>query len=165
MLYLTFVAPGQGSRSSLDACSTHVLASACLQRTWSQLFCHTPTSKAISNLRVPEVEDSTCRRVSGNGGETDRPASALRAFTKGAPFHLIVAGQILCATPTPSAPEQKTDLRHHAPSLSCLSQRCQHVCSRVARLRYPRPPHQGQETLPSTRSSALAHPPFRLLPL
>lgn len=51
-------------------------------------------------MRVPEVEEPVTRgRVVVDRGEDEghRPANALHAFSKGATFGLIVAGQILYA--------------------------------------------------------------------
>jgi len=56
-----------------------------------------PASMAISKLRIPEMEEPVTRgRVTvDRGEEKDAPANALHAFSKGAVFGLIVAGQIL----------------------------------------------------------------------
>ena len=57
-----------------------------------------PASIAISKMRVPEREEPVTRgRVVVDRGERDknRPANALHAFSQGAIFGLIVAGQIL----------------------------------------------------------------------
>lgn len=59
-----------------------------------------PASIAISKLRIPEMDEPVTRgRVIIDRGAEDkhgRPANALHAFSKGATFGLIVAGQILC---------------------------------------------------------------------
>jgi CNT family concentrative nucleoside transporter len=58
-----------------------------------------PASIAISKIRVPETEEPVTRgRVVVDRGEEDarhRPANVLHAFSKGATFGLIVAGQVL----------------------------------------------------------------------
>jgi CNT family concentrative nucleoside transporter len=56
-----------------------------------------PASIAISKMRLPEMEQPITRGqvVVNRGGETDRPANALHAFSRGGVFGLIVAGQIL----------------------------------------------------------------------
>ena len=58
-----------------------------------------PASIAISKLRIPEMEEPLTRGrvVVDRGEETtkNRPANALHAFSQGALFGLIVAGQIL----------------------------------------------------------------------
>jgi CNT family concentrative nucleoside transporter len=58
-----------------------------------------PASIAISKMRLPELEEPVTRgNVVVDRGYTDeknRPANALHAFSKGATFGLIVAGQIL----------------------------------------------------------------------
>ncbi|OCH89030.1 hypothetical protein OBBRIDRAFT_813352 [Obba rivulosa] len=57
-----------------------------------------PASIAISKLRIPEVDEPITRgHVTVDRGDTakDQPANALHAFSKGAMFGLIVAGQIL----------------------------------------------------------------------
>ena len=57
-----------------------------------------PASIAISKIRMPEREEPVTRgRVVVDRGDSDRnrPANALHAFSKGAVFGLIVAGQIL----------------------------------------------------------------------
>jgi len=58
-----------------------------------------PASIAISKLRMPEMEvPVTMGRVVVDRGKEDerhRPANVLHAFSKGATFGLIVAGQIL----------------------------------------------------------------------
>ncbi|EJD52646.1 hypothetical protein AURDEDRAFT_111274 [Auricularia subglabra TFB-10046 SS5] len=58
-----------------------------------------PASIAISKLRVPETDEPVTRgRVVVDRGKEDhegRPANALHAFSNGATFGLIVAGQIL----------------------------------------------------------------------
>jgi concentrative nucleoside transporter, CNT family len=58
-----------------------------------------PASIAISKLRVPETDTPvTLGRVvvdRGDQEEKDRPANAVHAFSKGAIFGLVVAGQIL----------------------------------------------------------------------
>ncbi|CAE6454818.1 unnamed protein product [Rhizoctonia solani] len=59
-----------------------------------------PASIAISKLRIPETDEPLTRGqvVIDQGAEDKhgRPANALHAFSKGATFGLIVAGQILC---------------------------------------------------------------------
>ncbi|KAG5637221.1 hypothetical protein H0H81_005343 [Sphagnurus paluster] len=57
-----------------------------------------PASIAISKMRLPETEEPITRgQVTVDRGETKegRPANALHAFSQGAVFGLIVAGQIL----------------------------------------------------------------------
>lgn len=57
-----------------------------------------PASMAISKMRYPELEEPVTRgRVTVDRGEEKggRPANALHAFSQGAVFGLIVAGQIL----------------------------------------------------------------------
>lgn len=58
-----------------------------------------PASIAISKMRVPELEEPITRgRVVVDRGKEERggrPANVLHAFSKGATFGLIVAGQIL----------------------------------------------------------------------
>ncbi|KAH9940401.1 Na+ dependent nucleoside transporter C-terminus-domain-containing protein [Epithele typhae] len=56
-----------------------------------------PASISISKLRCPEMDEPVTRgRVTVDRGvEKDAPANALHAFSKGALFGLIVAGQIL----------------------------------------------------------------------
>jgi CNT family concentrative nucleoside transporter len=57
-----------------------------------------PASMAISKLRFPEVDEPITRghvSVDRGEGEKNRPANALHAFSQGAVFGLIVAGQIL----------------------------------------------------------------------
>lgn len=58
-----------------------------------------PASIAISKMRLPELEEPVTRgNVVVDRGHEDgknRPANALHAFSKGATFGLIVAGQIL----------------------------------------------------------------------
>lgn len=57
-----------------------------------------PASIAISKMRSPETEEPVTRgHVIVDRGEDDKhkPANALHAFSKGAVFGLIVAGQIL----------------------------------------------------------------------
>ncbi|KAH9851424.1 H+/nucleoside cotransporter [Lenzites betulinus] len=57
-----------------------------------------PASIAISKMRVPEMDEPVTRgRVTVDRGDSDKnkPANALHAFSKGALFGLIVAGQIL----------------------------------------------------------------------
>lgn len=57
-----------------------------------------PASIAISKIRLPEREEPITRgRVTvDRGHDKNAPANALHAFSKGALFGLIVAGQILC---------------------------------------------------------------------
>ncbi|KDN44977.1 hypothetical protein RSAG8_05150, partial [Rhizoctonia solani AG-8 WAC10335] len=59
-----------------------------------------PASIAISKLRIPEIDEPvTMGQVIIDQGAEDKhgqPANALHAFSKGATFGLIVAGQILC---------------------------------------------------------------------
>ncbi|KIM45131.1 hypothetical protein M413DRAFT_441804 [Hebeloma cylindrosporum] len=55
-----------------------------------------PASMAISKMRVPETEEPVTRgHVAIDRGLEDSPANALHAFSQGAVFGLIVAGQIL----------------------------------------------------------------------
>ncbi|KAI1791309.1 Na+ dependent nucleoside transporter C-terminus-domain-containing protein [Ganoderma leucocontextum] len=56
-----------------------------------------PASIAISKLRMPETDEPVTRGhvTIDRGQEKDQPANALHAFSKGAVFGLIVAGQIL----------------------------------------------------------------------
>ncbi|KAI0733105.1 H+/nucleoside cotransporter [Fomitopsis betulina] len=56
-----------------------------------------PASIAISKLRIPEVEEPVTRGrvVVDQGVEENPPANALHAFSRGAWFGLMVAGQIL----------------------------------------------------------------------
>jgi CNT family concentrative nucleoside transporter len=58
-----------------------------------------PASMAISKMRVPEMDTPvTLGRVvvdRGDEDEKNRPANIIHAFSKGATFGLIVAGQIL----------------------------------------------------------------------
>ncbi|KLO15888.1 H+/nucleoside cotransporter [Schizopora paradoxa] len=57
-----------------------------------------PASMAISKMRIPELEEPVTRgRVVVDRGEKEdnRPANALHAFSRGALFGVIVAGQIL----------------------------------------------------------------------
>jgi CNT family concentrative nucleoside transporter len=57
-----------------------------------------PASIAISKMRLPETEEPVTRgHVTIDRGEDDKakPANALHAFSQGATFGLIVAGQIL----------------------------------------------------------------------
>ncbi|KAF8629114.1 hypothetical protein AX17_005700 [Amanita inopinata Kibby_2008] len=57
-----------------------------------------PASIAISKMRLPELEEPVTRgRVTVDRGDEGKgaPANALHAFSKGAVFGLIVAGQIL----------------------------------------------------------------------
>jgi concentrative nucleoside transporter, CNT family len=58
-----------------------------------------PASIAISKMRLPETDTPvTLGRVVVDRGEEDekhRPANAIHAFSKGAIFGLVVAGQIL----------------------------------------------------------------------
>ena len=57
-----------------------------------------PASMAISKMRIPELEEPVTRgRVVVDRGEKEdnRPANALHAFSKGALFGVVVAGQIL----------------------------------------------------------------------
>lgn len=58
-----------------------------------------PASISISKLRIPELEEPLTRgRVVVDRGDSDaknKPANALHAFSQGALFGLIVAGQIL----------------------------------------------------------------------
>ena len=68
-----------------------------------------PASIAISKLRMPEMDEPITRgHVTINrGDEKDKPANALHAFSKGALFGLVVAGQILYVSLLPS-PQQCT---------------------------------------------------------
>lgn len=58
-----------------------------------------PASLAISKMRIPETEEPVTRgRVAidrGNTDENKKPANSLHAFSQGAIFGLVVAGQIL----------------------------------------------------------------------
>ncbi|KAI0666650.1 H+/nucleoside cotransporter [Trametes maxima] len=57
-----------------------------------------PASISISKMRIPEMDEPVTRgRVVVDRGDTDKakPANALHAFSQGALFGLIVAGQIL----------------------------------------------------------------------
>ncbi|KAG5643818.1 hypothetical protein DXG03_009595 [Asterophora parasitica] len=57
-----------------------------------------PASIAISKMRLPETEEPVTRgHITVDRGESkeDRPANALHAFSQGALFGLIVAGQVL----------------------------------------------------------------------
>lgn len=57
-----------------------------------------PASIAISKMRIPEMDEPVTRgHVTVDRGDADKnkPANALHAFSKGALFGLIVAGQIL----------------------------------------------------------------------
>ncbi|KAF8891722.1 Na+ dependent nucleoside transporter C-terminus-domain-containing protein [Infundibulicybe gibba] len=59
-----------------------------------------PASIAISKMRMPETEEPVTRgHVTVDRGDTDKgkgaPANALHAFSQGAVFGLVVAGQIL----------------------------------------------------------------------
>ena len=58
-----------------------------------------PASIAISKLRMPETDEPVTRgHVTvdrGSESEKNRPANALHAFSQGAIFGLVVAGQIL----------------------------------------------------------------------
>ena len=60
-----------------------------------------PASIAISKMRMPEMDEPITRgRVTvDRGNEKDEPANALHAFSKGAIFGLVVAGQILYVAP------------------------------------------------------------------
>ncbi|EIN11958.1 hypothetical protein PUNSTDRAFT_142157 [Punctularia strigosozonata HHB-11173 SS5] len=59
-----------------------------------------PASIAISKMRLPEVDEPVTRgRVVVDRGAEDKkgkPANAIHAFSQGAVFGVIVAGQILC---------------------------------------------------------------------
>ena len=57
-----------------------------------------PASIAISKMRIPEMDEPVTRgRVTVDRGDVkNAPANALHAFSQGALFGLIVAGQILC---------------------------------------------------------------------
>ena len=66
-----------------------------------------PASIAISKMRIPEMDEPVTRgRVTVDRGDADKDksANALHAFSQGAIFGLIVAGQILYV-PAPSARE------------------------------------------------------------
>ncbi|KAI8994069.1 Na+ dependent nucleoside transporter C-terminus-domain-containing protein [Trametes punicea] len=56
-----------------------------------------PASIAISKMRIPEMDEPVTRgRVTvDRGDQKNRPANALHAFSQGALFGLVVAGQIL----------------------------------------------------------------------
>lgn len=62
-----------------------------------------PASIAISKLRIPEMDEPVTRgHVVVDRGDNDkggRPVNALHAFSRGATFGLIVAGQILSVFP------------------------------------------------------------------
>ena len=57
-----------------------------------------PASIAISKLRLPEMDEPVTRgHVTVDRGQVkNAPTNALHAFSQGALFGLIVAGQILC---------------------------------------------------------------------
>ncbi|KZT29046.1 hypothetical protein NEOLEDRAFT_1154111 [Neolentinus lepideus HHB14362 ss-1] len=58
-----------------------------------------PASIAISKMRLPETEEPVTRGmvvVDRGDADKDRPANAIHAFSLGAVFGIIVAGQILC---------------------------------------------------------------------
>ncbi len=66
-----------------------------------------PASIAISKLRIPEMDEPVTRgHVTVDRGEDkkNQPANALHAFSQGALFGLIVAGQILCVSPCANVP-------------------------------------------------------------
>ena len=65
-----------------------------------------PASIAISKMRIPEMDEPVTRgRVTvDRGDEKNPPANALHAFSKGALFGLIVAGQILCVVRSTLSP-------------------------------------------------------------
>ena len=66
-----------------------------------------PASIAISKMRIPEMDEPVTRgRVTVDRGDVkNAPANALHAFSQGALFGLIVAGQILCVpSPGPVPP-------------------------------------------------------------
>lgn len=58
-----------------------------------------PASISISKIRMPELEEPVTRGNvvvdRGNVDKKDEPANALHAFSQGAIFGLVVAGQIL----------------------------------------------------------------------
>lgn len=56
-----------------------------------------PASIAISKIRLPELEEPVTRGrvVVDRGEQKNAPVNALHAFSQGATFGLIVAGQIL----------------------------------------------------------------------
>jgi concentrative nucleoside transporter, CNT family len=56
-----------------------------------------PASIAVSKMRVPETEEPVTRGriVIDRGMEEAGPANALQAFSQGAIFGVVVAGQIL----------------------------------------------------------------------
>ena len=57
-----------------------------------------PASISISKMRMPETEEPVTRGqviVDRGDGDKNPPANAMHAFSKGAVFGLIVAGQIL----------------------------------------------------------------------
>ncbi|KAI0070269.1 H+/nucleoside cotransporter [Panus rudis PR-1116 ss-1] len=56
-----------------------------------------PASIAISKMRIPEMDEPVTRGrvIVDRGNEKNRPTNALHAFSQGALFGLIVAGQIL----------------------------------------------------------------------
>ena len=79
-----------------------------------------PASIAISKMRMPEIDEPVTRgRVVVDRGEQkdSGPANALHAFSQGALFGLIVAGQILCvclkftiSTPADALPFVRTNV-------------------------------------------------------
>lgn len=58
-----------------------------------------PASIAISKMRIPEIDEPVTRgRVIIDRGKDEKggpPANALHAFSRGATFGVIVAGQVL----------------------------------------------------------------------
>lgn len=84
-----------------------------------------PASIAISKLRCPELEEPVTRgRVVIDRGDKrarDHPVNALHAFSKGAVFGLIVAGQILYVFVLSSDSSQLTILAAPTSSLSSRS--------------------------------------------
>ncbi|TFK54518.1 hypothetical protein OE88DRAFT_1624877 [Heliocybe sulcata] len=59
-----------------------------------------PASIAISKMRIPETEEPVTRGMvvvdRGDADKGQRPANAIHAFSLGAVFGIVVAGQILC---------------------------------------------------------------------
>ena len=117
-----------------------------------------PASIAISKLRVPELEvPVTMGRVVVDRGKEDerhRPANVLHAYSKGATFGLIVAGQILYVPPPLPLP-----LLSLAPRTKdeCVDRPCPRVC-------HKRSPHLDWTRLWYHSSHTSTHPLIRLLP-
>lgn len=65
-----------------------------------------PASIAISKMRIPEMDEPVTRgsvTVDRGDNEKNKPINALHAFSQGALFGLIVAGQILYVSALPLA--------------------------------------------------------------